>query len=78
MARKRYTDEFREGAVGLAREARRTGKGVKTIARELGVHPNTLTEWVRHDDSTHAGSGKILRDSRRQTSSSSYAKRIAS
>lgn len=58
MARKRYTDEFREGAVGLAREARRTGKGVKTLARELGVHPNTLTEWVRHDDSTHAGSGK--------------------
>ena len=70
MARKRYTDEFREGAVGLAREVmQRTGKGVKTIARAgLGVHPNTLTEWVRHDDSTHAGSGKkILRDSRRQT-----------
>lgn len=58
MARKKYTKEFRESAVKLAREARRVGKSSDAVARDLGVHPNTLKEWTRTDDSTHAGSGK--------------------
>jgi transposase len=58
MARKKYSKEFRESAVKLAREARRAGKSSDGVARDLGVHPNTLKEWVRVDDSTHAGSGK--------------------
>jgi transposase len=58
MARKKYTDEFRENAVKLAREARRDGKSSDRIARDLGVHPNTLREWINTDDSAHAGSGK--------------------
>ena len=57
MSRNKYTDEFRAEAVKLAREARRAGKGAKVIAKELGMHPNTLKEWIRLDDSTHAGDG---------------------
>ena len=58
MAKKKYTDEFKREAVKLARDARRSGKSSDRVARDLGVHPNTLSEWVRRDDSVHAGSGK--------------------
>jgi transposase len=58
MAKKNYTDEFRVEAVKLAREAKRAGKSAQALARELGVHPNTLADWVQSDDSQHAGSGK--------------------
>ena len=57
MAKKKYTEEFKREAVKLAREARRSGKSSDRVARDLGMHPNTLTEWIRRDDSTHAGSG---------------------
>ena len=56
--RKRYSEEFKEQAVGLAREASRSGKGIEPVARDLGVHPNTLRAWVRDDDFAHAGDGK--------------------
>jgi transposase len=55
---KRYSDEFKEQAIGLAREASRVGKGIEPVARELGVHPNTLRAWVQRDDLAHAGDGK--------------------
>jgi transposase len=58
MARKRYDDEFKVQAAKLAREAKRSGKGLRAVARELGVHPNTLASWVLSDDMRHAGSGK--------------------
>ncbi len=58
MSRKRYTAEFKEQAIALAREASRSGGSVDAIARDVGVHPNTLREWVRHDDFVHAGDGK--------------------
>lgn len=58
MARKQYTSEFREKAIALAREASRAGKSTQRVAKDLGVHPNTLREWIRVDDSVHAGSGK--------------------
>ncbi len=58
MARKKYNEEFRTAAVKLAREAKRNGKRVEAIARDLGVHANTLREWVLRDDLHEAGSGK--------------------
>jgi transposase len=58
MPRKKYNEEFKTSAVKLAREGRRSGKNSDEVARDLGVHPNTLTEWIRRDDSLHAGSGK--------------------
>lgn len=60
MARKRYTEQFRAEAVKLAREAKRSGSGknVEALARDLGVHANTLRDWVLRDDMREAGSGK--------------------
>ena len=58
MARKKYTDEFRSQAIALAREASRGGGSMDRIARDLGVHPNTLRAWVLHNDSAEAGTGK--------------------
>jgi transposase len=62
MAKKKYTDEFRTEAVKVAREAKRSGKTNNVVARELGVHPNTLADWVQTDDLAHAGSGKNTDD----------------
>ena len=58
MAKKKYTEEFKADAIRLAREARRTGASTTdAVARDLGVHPNTLSDWIRRDDSLHAGDG---------------------
>jgi transposase len=57
MAKKKYTEEFKADAIKLAREARRGEKSAHEVARDLGVHPNTLAEWIRRDDSLHAGDG---------------------
>ena len=58
MAKKSYTSEFGAEAVQLAREARRAGKSSDVVARDLGVHPNSLREWIQRDDSEEAGTGK--------------------
>jgi transposase len=58
MAKKRYTDEFRTEAVKLAREAQRAGQSIDSVARHLGVHPNSLREWISKNDLRDAGSGK--------------------
>jgi transposase len=58
MPRKKYTPEFKREAVQLARDAERAGKSVDKIASGLGVHPNTLREWVRRDVSAKAGTGE--------------------
>lgn len=42
MTRKTYTREFKIEAVQLAE---RSGKPITQIARELGIHPNTLYKW---------------------------------
>jgi transposase len=42
MARKRYTREFKIEAIQLAENS---DKPMAQIARELGVHPNTLYKW---------------------------------
>jgi transposase len=42
MARKTYTREFKIEAIQLAESS---DKPMAQIARELGVHPNTLYKW---------------------------------
>ncbi len=55
MARRsKYSPEFRERSVRVARESERP---ITQIARDLGVHPETLRLWVRQaeaDDGTRA------------------------
>ena len=48
MARRsKYSPEFRERCVRVARESERS---ISEVARDLGVHPETLRLWVRQDE----------------------------
>lgn len=44
--RREYDREFREGAVRIVRE---TGKSIAEVARDLGINPGTLGNWVNKD-----------------------------
>ena len=47
MRASKYSPEFRERAVRLARESDRP---MSAVARDLGVCPETLRVWVRRDE----------------------------
>ena len=47
MRASKYSPEFRERAVRLARESERP---ISAIARDLGVHPDSLRTWVQQDE----------------------------
>lgn len=48
MARRsKYSPEFRERSVRVARESERP---ITQVARDLGIHPETLRLWVRQDE----------------------------
>jgi transposase len=44
--RRKFDQDFKEGAVRLVRE---TGKPIAQVARELGIHDGTLGNWVNAD-----------------------------
>ena len=50
--RRKYDPEFTEGAVRIVRE---TGMPIAQIARDLGVHPRHLGNWVAKDRAEHEG-----------------------
>jgi transposase len=51
-SRRKFDPEFREGAVRIVRE---TGKPIAQIARDLGVHPGTLGNWVAKERAEYEG-----------------------
>ena len=48
MARQKHSPEFKREAVRLAREP---GMSLPRAAKDLGVHVNTVREWVRKVES---------------------------
>lgn len=44
--RRKYDEEFKQGAVRIVRE---TGKPIAEVARDLGINPGTLGNWVAKD-----------------------------
>ena len=54
MERRSFDREFREGAVRIVRE---TGKPIARVARELGMRPGTLENWVARDRREREGGG---------------------
>jgi transposase-like protein len=44
--RRKFDQDFREGAVRLVRE---TGKPIAQVARDLGINVGTLGNWVNTD-----------------------------
>ena len=50
-SRRKFDQDFREGAVRLVRE---TGKPIAQVARDLGINSGTLGNWVNADSSRWA------------------------
>ena len=60
--RRKFDQDFREGAVRLVRE---TGKPVAQVARDLGINEGTLGNWVNADKCRRGdGSGALDEDER--------------
>lgn len=59
--RRKFDQDFKEGAVRLVRE---TGKPIAQVARELGIHDGTLGNWVNADRRRERGGGALSEDER--------------
>jgi transposase len=60
--RRKFDQDFREGAVRLVRE---TGKPIAQVARDLGVNAGTLGNWVNADKRRRGeGNGALDEDER--------------
>ena len=57
--RRKFDQEFREGAVRIVRE---TGKPIAEIARELGINAGTLGNWVAKDRAEREGGQGLSTD----------------
>ncbi|TCC48525.1 transposase [Kribbella pittospori] len=59
--RRKFDQEFREGAVRIVRE---TGRPIAQVARELGVNAGTWANWVARDKRAHDGDRVLSEDER--------------
>jgi transposase len=60
--RRKFDQDFREGAVRLVRE---TGKPIVQVARDLGINEGTLGNWVNADKRRRGvGNGALDEDER--------------
>jgi transposase len=60
--RRKFDADFKVGAVRLVRE---TGKPIAQVARDLGIVPGTLENWVANDRrQREGGDGRLSEDER--------------
>lgn len=59
--RRKFDAEFREGAVRIYRE---TGKSVAETARDLGIGPETLRNWIKKDQVERGEADGLTSDER--------------
>jgi transposase len=60
--RRKFDQDFKEGAVRLVRE---TGKPIAEVARDLGIKEGTLGNWVNADRRRRGdGTGELDEDER--------------
>ena len=60
--RRKFDEEFREGAVRIVLE---TGRPIARVARELGINEGTLGNWVARDRRARdGGDGRLSEDER--------------
>src|SRR6266487_3801551 len=62
--RRKFDEDFKEGAVRLVRE---TGRPIAQVARELGINDGTLGNWMNRDR-RRAGDGAVSADERAELS----------
>lgn len=60
-SRRKFDQDFKEGAVRLARE---TGRPIAQIAKDLGINPGTLSNWVALEGQGREGNGRLDEDER--------------
>ena len=60
---KRYDSNFKEQSVRLVTEQ---GKSVSSVAKDIGIHENTLYKWIdqykTHKENAFPGSGNLRPD----------------
>ena len=61
-ARRKFDQDFKEGAVRLVRE---TGKPIAQVARDLGINEGTLGNWISADRRRRDGGGGVLSEDER-------------
>ena len=60
--RRKFDDDFRQGAVRIVRE---TGKPIAQVARELGINEGTLGNWCAQDRRRRGADGGPLGEQER-------------
>ena len=60
--RRKFDQDFREGAVRLVRE---TGKPIAQVAQDLGINEGTLGNWVGADQRRRDGGDGVLSEDER-------------
>ena len=60
--RRKFDEDFRQGAVRIVRE---TGKPIAQVARDLGINEGTLGNWCAKDARRRDGAGGVLSEDER-------------